>query len=122
MPWNNFQDLEIWKKAHYLRTEIWRLSKKYPSEEKYILISQMKRAAHSVCANIAEGHGIYHFLESRHHLYRSRGSAEEVRDCLILSKDLNYITKQKYQQLDNEYLGLIKGINGYIKFIKQQKT
>ena len=119
--WKSFKELEIWKLGHKLRLEMWQLTNDFPKEEKFVLVPQARRAVHSICANIAEGYGIYHYAESIHHFYIARGSVEEVKDVLIVSKNLNYISNQEFEKLNDLCQQLVKGINGYINYIKKQK-
>lgn len=120
MP-QSFEDLEIWKKAHQLTMEIYTITALWPKSEMFGLTSQVKRAAVSVELNIAEGHSRYHYNETIHFMYDSRASGEEVRNCLILAKDLKYITIEVCENLNTEYIGLIKGINGFIASIRRKK-
>lgn len=114
----DFKELNIWKQSHKLILIIYQLTVNFPKEETYNLISQLRRAALSVPTNIAEAHGRYHYAETVHFLYNARGSAEEVRSLLIAAKDLKFMSKAKYQELENEYEGLIKGINSFIKTLR----
>ena len=119
---SDFRQLNIWKKSHELMLKVYQLTVSFPKEETFNLISQLRRAALSVPANIAEAHGRYHYAETIHFLYNARGSAEEVRSLLIASRDLKFISKDEYKYLETEYEGLIKGINSFIKTLREQRT
>lgn len=116
----DFKKLKIWQKAHELMLHVYELTQTFPKEESFNLTSQIRRAALSVSANIAEAQGRYHDAETIHFMYNARGSAEEVRSHLTASFDLHYISKKDFGKLEQEYLGLIKGINSFIKSIKQR--
>jgi len=91
-----FEDLEVWKKAHKLVLNIYSITKDYPAEEKFGLISQMRRAAISIPANIAEGFKKRGIKDKANFYNIAQGSLEELRYYLILSKDLGY-----YEQVEN---------------------
>jgi four helix bundle protein len=86
----SFEDLFVWKKAHEFVLSTYKATKKYPKEELYGLVSQMRRAAVSVPANIAEGFKKKSKAEKVHFLTIAYGSLEEICYYLILSKDLGY--------------------------------
>ncbi len=86
-----FQDMEVWQKAHELVLEIYRITIKFPSEEKFGLISQMRRSGVSIAANIAEGFKKRGVKDKINFYNISQGSLEELRYYLILSKDLGYL-------------------------------
>ncbi len=86
----SFEDLLVWQKAHQLVLAIYKITKQFPKEEQYGLISQMRRAAISVPANIAEGFRRRTKADKQHFLTMAHGSLEEVRYYLILSEDLGY--------------------------------
>lgn len=119
-----FEELVIWQQAHKLTLGIYALSGKWPKSELYGLTSQIRRAAISVELNIAEGHSRYHYGETINFMYNARGSAQEVRNCLLIAKDLKEINvdEEILNKLNDEYLGLIKGINGFVKFLKTKKS
>lgn len=102
--------------------KIYRVTAKYPREEKYGLISDTRRAANSIIANIAETHGRFYFADKIRVLYQARGEVEEVRSHILVAKGLGYIPKEEADVLDNEYNGLAKGINAYIQNLKRKKT
>ena len=106
---NTFKDLVVWQKAHNLVINIYRVTKAFPAEEKFGLISQMRRAAVSVPANVAEGF-IKRGIKDKCNFYNiAQGSLEELRYYLILSKDLGYI--KKYDNLMSEAEGIGKLLN-----------
>ncbi len=82
--------MEIWKKAHALVLEVYRLSENFPKHELYGLTSQLRRAAVSIPANFAEGFGKATKPDKLRFYTISQGSLEECRYYLILSMDLNY--------------------------------
>lgn len=101
MP-NSFEDLTTWKECRLFRREISKITKKFLSEEKYRLADQLIRSSRSVTANIAEGHGRYHYQEYIQFCRQSRGSLTETFDHLICEWDENYITEEKLSTLRNQ--------------------
>ena len=89
-----FRDLKVWKKSHELVLEIYRITKQFPAEEKFGLISQFRRSASSIATNIVEGHRKKSRREYLHFLNIAESSLEETKYHLLLSKDLNYITEE----------------------------
>jgi len=88
----NFQNLEVWQKAHQLVLAIYQATKSFPAEEKFGLVSQMRRAAVSIPANIAEGFKRRGQADKIRFYNTSETSLEELKYYLILSKDLGYIS------------------------------
>jgi four helix bundle protein len=80
----------VWQKAHQFVLEVYRLSGKFPSIEKFCLVSQIRRAAISVPANIAESFRKHTSPDKTRYLNIAQGSLEEVRYYLILARDLDY--------------------------------
>lgn len=91
-----FTDLIVWQKAHELVKTIYEITKGYPQEELYGLISQMRRSAVSIPANIAEGFKKYSTKDKARFYNIAQGSLEELRYYLILSEDLNYADTAVY--------------------------
>ena len=118
---SSFYNLNIWKKGFQLLKEIYKLTSKYPNEEKYNLTSQTRSSANSIIANIAEAHGRYYFADKIRVLYQSRGEVEEIRSHLIVGYTLKYITKEGFNFLNKEYEGLAKGISSYVESLRKQK-
>ena len=88
-PARSFRDLRVWQKAHEFVLAVYRYSESFPEREKYGLAHQLRRAAISIPANIAEGFGKRSPAEKARFL-NIEGSVEECRYYLILSQDLGY--------------------------------
>jgi four helix bundle protein len=121
MSGRSFMELDSWKKGRALRKEMKILSDSFPSEEKYKLCDQLIRSSRSVTANIAEGHGRFHYKENAQYCRMSRGSATECIDHLSVALDCNYIDRKDFLDYQNKYEDVIKILNGYIRFLLKQK-
>ena len=97
-PW---KDLIVWQKSHELVLEVYKLTNCFPENERFGLIQQLRRSASSIPANIVEGKSKKTDKEFSSYLYNSRGSLEETRYHLLLSRDLEYIDKNQYNKLEN---------------------
>ena len=89
-PSRTFEDLIVWQKAHAWVLEVYSLTAKFPSHELYGLTSQLRRAAVSIPANIAEGYKKVGVADKRRFFNIAQGSLEECRYYLILARDLRY--------------------------------
>ena len=90
-PVKSFEDLEVWQKGKTLTIRIYEIAAHFPKDEVYGITSQIKRAALSVPANIAEGFGRYHFLDKAKFYLNARGSLYELKSHLLIAKDLRFI-------------------------------
>lgn len=97
-----FKKLAVWQIAYKFVLNIYRFSQKFPDTERYGLISQIRRAAVSVPANIAEGSERQHKKEFLQFLSIARGSLAEVETYLLLAKDLGYINGESFNALDDQ--------------------
>ena len=100
----NYKDLKVWGKAHQFTPDVYEVTRLFPKEEMYILTNQLRRAASSIPANIAEGCVKNSPAEFAHFLNISLGSANEAEYLLIVSKDLKYLN-------ENIFDSLVKTIN-----------
>ncbi len=89
-PARTFEDLIVWQKAHQFVLSVYEFTKQFPRQETYGLTSQLRRAAISIPANIAEGFKKRGKADKARFMNISEGSTEECRYYLILSKDLAY--------------------------------
>ena len=120
---DTFEDLKFWQAAYSLknriRNEVLIL---IPEKEKYELKSQLLRAARSATANIAEGWGRFHFLDSRKFFFNSRGSLGEILDHLLEAKDCKYISKELYVSIQEDCFTSLKILNGYIRYLTEKNN
>ena len=110
----NFQELLIWQKSHQLTLKIYTISRSFPKEEVYGLISQMRRSSSSIPTNIAEGCGRNSNPEMQRFLVYSAGSSSELEYQLILSRDLEYIPVDTYKELSASVIEIRKMIHSFI--------
>lgn len=114
----DFRQYEVWKKAISFTTEIYKLTENFPSAEKFGLTKQIQRAAVSVSSNIAEGSSRASEKDFAHFLEISLGSSFEVETQLLISKNLHYISEEKYIEIMNELAILQKQLNIFIQTIR----
>jgi len=95
----NYKELKVWQKSYQLCLEVYRITTEFPKEEKFGLISQIRRAAVSVVSNIAEGYGRKTTTEYIRFLYIAYGSNCELETQILLSGDLGYIDSSRLEEL-----------------------
>jgi four helix bundle protein len=100
MPIKGFKDIFAWQKAHELTLLVYKLTKKYPKDETYGLVSQSRRAAVSVPSNLAEGFKRNGKQEDSHFCNIAQASLEELQYQLLLAHDLHYITSTEFAEVD----------------------
>ena len=108
-----FQRVIAWQKAHEFVLLVYKISNHFPEDERFGLTSQLRRAAVSIEANIAEGYRKIGKADKLRFLNIAQGSLEECRDYRILAKDLNYISDEEYEQLRLSILMTSKFLNAY---------
>ncbi len=109
------KDLDVWKNAIDFVTQIYRVSLKFPPEEKYGLTSQLRRASVSIPSNIAEGASRKGKKEFQHFLFIALSSAAEVETQLIIANNLDFLSSTDYLALTNKQELIAKMIQGLIK-------
>ena len=95
----SFKDLKVWRRAHELTLEIYKLTRDFPPDERFALTQQMRRSTVSIPANIVEGFKRRSDKEYAHFLNIAEASLEETKYFLILAKDLEYMKTDKYNEL-----------------------
>ena len=118
----NLDKLEVWVRAKDFALAIYKeVVPHLPADEKWNLTQQLKRAAQIIPANIAEGHGRYHFLDNVRFCYIARGSLTEVQSHLALAYELGYLPDEIYKQMTIHAESIGKQLNNYIAYLKRSK-
>ena len=118
----NLDKLEVWVRAKDFALVIYKeVVPHLPADEKWNLTQQLKRAAQSIPANIAEGHGRYHFLDNVRFCYMARGSLVEVQSHMALPHDLEYFSDEIYGRMTIHAESIGKQLNNYIAYLKRSK-
>jgi four helix bundle protein len=113
-----FQNLTVWKLAHELVLDIYRITKKFPADEKYRLTDQLCRAASSVPMNISEGTGRNTDKDFAYFLCIARGSLYETQYQLILAKDLGYLEEEEFADLLVKCDNIGRKLNAFIRRLR----
>ncbi len=111
----NFKELIIWQKGIEIIKKVYQLSKQFPSEEKFGLVSQITRAAVSIAANIAEGSSRNSDKDYGRFLQIALGSAFEVQTYLIIAKEMNLANSKEIIELELSLEIEIKMIHSFLK-------
>ena len=109
---NNFRELKVWQKSIDFVVEIYKITKSFPSEEKFNLVSQMQRAATSIPSNISEGAGKNSNNAFKNFVTISIGSAHELETQIIISSKLGYVSNEANRQLLRELTEIQKMLYG----------
>lgn len=110
-----FTDLDAWQEAHKLTLLVYKITSEFPKAELYGLISQLRRAAVSVEACIAEGFSRFHYKDRLNFYYDSRGSLGEVESELIDAKDLEFIAQNDFEEIIGQIEKTGKILGGLIR-------
>ena len=114
----SYRGLRVWNEAMVLAEACYRLTKPFPKDELYAMTSQIRRAAASIPANIAEGAGRETQAELAHFLTIAAGSAAELDYHLLLARDLGYIGLRDYLELENAIIEIKRMLSGFQKTVK----
>jgi four helix bundle protein len=116
-----FRDLVVWQKAIDLVTEIYRVTQKFPKEEIFGLVSQLRRAAVSVPSNIAEGQGRLMEKEFRQFLRNARGSLSELETQILIAQNLGYLDEPDFKNLSSMIAEVGRVLNGLLSSVISEK-
>lgn len=118
---SGLENLKIYAMAERIEIFLHKLTMKFPKDEKYRMVDQIRRASNAITSNIAESYGRYSFKEKVRYMYIARGESFELKQLMIRSQKKDYIKKESLKFIEEKITDLIKGINGYIKFLKNKK-
>ena len=112
---HNFKELKVWQKSRVFVKNLFLLTNQYPKDERFELVSQMRRAAISIPSNIAEGSGRNSNKDFRRFLNIAISSAYELETQIIISLDLGYILEEEFNNRSNDIHEIQKMIIGFRK-------
>ena len=119
---HGFEDLKVWQLARELVLAVYQLTSTQVFGKDHALRDQLRRAAVSSMANIAEGFERGSNREFTRFLYIARGSAGEVRSHLYVARDLDYITGVEFERMMSRVSGLSKGVFRFIQHLESAET
>ena len=114
------KDLRVWQQSIEMVTSIYLMTKAFPKDELFGLVSQMRRAAVSVPSNIAEGYARGSDKEKLHFLRISSGSMSEIETQLLLSLNLGYVSQEAFDELSEKVTSLWKQLNALVSSLKKR--
>ena len=116
----SFTNLNAWKEGHKLVLMIYKITKTFPKEEIFRLVSQLCRAVVSITSNIAEGFSRNSAKEKIQFYAIALGSLTEIQNQLLIAKDLGYINKEAFLNIANQTISVNKLIHGLMKTASDQ--
>lgn len=114
------ENLKIYNLAEELEISVHKITGCFPIDEKYRSIDQLRRSSASVANNIAEGYNRYSYQEKIRYLIIAKAEAEETKRNILRSSKKDFLSLETGQIISDKYTELIKGISGFIKFIKNR--
>ncbi len=109
------EDLDVSKLSHSLVLNVYKLTENFPQEERFGLISQMRRSAYSIPMNIIEGSNRLNTKEYRRFVGIAKGSAGEISYQILLAKDLGYVSEEIYSKMKEKYEIVIRMLSNLAK-------
>ncbi|HET9285065.1 MAG TPA: four helix bundle protein [Candidatus Angelobacter sp.] len=116
----NYRDLQVWNKAHNLTLQLYQISRGFPREEIYGVTSQLRRAAVSIGANLAEGCGRRTSAELARFVRIAMGSASELDYHLLLSRDLGFMNGDDFMRTTSELTEVRKMLTSFLSSVEEQ--
>jgi four helix bundle protein len=118
----NYEDLEVWQKAHALTVRVYRITEAFPRSEMFGLSSQIRRAAGSIGANLAEGCGRWNEVELARYVQIAMGSASELQNHLRLAKDLGFLDESNYRSLMNALTSIRQMLTALLQTLRRTRN
>jgi len=117
----DFRSLEVWQRAHNVTLAAYRVTRAFPTDERFGLTSQIRRSAASIGANIAEGCGRRGDAEFHRFLQMAMGSASELEYHFLLARDLGYLTEDEYSTLDQSVVEIKRMLAALIRKVEAER-
>lgn len=115
----SFTDLFAWEEAHALALIVYKVTSKFPKEEMFGLVSQMRRCAVSIVSNIAEGFSRNTYKDKIQFYCISQGSVTELQSQALIARDVEFLPKDDFKKIADQTIKVNKLINGLIKKSKE---
>ena len=117
---HNFKELIVWQKSRNLVKDVYKLTQKFPAEERFGLTQQIRRASVSIPSNIAEGSGRGTNNDFLHFIDMANGSAFEVETQLYLALDLEYISQSEFEEVTTKLLDIERLVYNFKKSLSNK--
>jgi four helix bundle protein len=121
MAYKDFTQMSVWQKSFKLLISLYKSTQGFPKEEKFGMVSDMRRAANSVVHNISEGFGRYGALDKTRFYKISRGSCYELISQIMVSQALKYLEKDESRDYIERYKAVIAELDSLIKSVEDKK-
>ena len=118
---NSVEDLQVFKRGHSLTLRIYKSTKDFPPDERYGLVSQMRRAGASICANLIEGSHRLSRKEFRQFVGIAKGSVGELKYYSLLAKDLEYLSNDEFNFFEKETQEISRMLYGLAATLAKEK-
>jgi len=116
------ENFKIYKLAERLEIFVYKVTEKFPADEKYRSVNQLRRSSSSATDNISEGYHRYSYGDKIHKMRIARGETGETRDGMVKAHKKGFTSKKIADFTYEKYTELIKGINGYIRYLENEQT
>ena len=116
----DYRKIVAWQRSHALTIVVYNFTKSFPQEERYAMVSQLRRAAYGVPSNIAEGSGRDTKRDYLRFLYMALGSLKETEYFLLLAHDLGYLSESDYSQATESINPAFAALHGLIKAVEKE--
>lgn len=113
-----YQNIKVWQKSHCLTLAVYTVTSRFPADERFGLVSQLRRSAGSIPANIAEGSGRNGLAEFARFMDMSMGSANELEYHLLLARDLGYLDEAKWSELSELTIEVKRMLASFLKALR----
>jgi len=110
-----FKDLIVWQKAHHVVLFVYKITKEFPNEEKFARTDQLRRAAVSISSNIAEGFTMRTAKDKNRFYLMAKASTMECLNQILIARDLNYISENTHDELENSLTEVIKLLTVFMR-------